>query len=210
MTKKKRKKADRDSRGGHGQARSQRINTRKSELMVAAAQDAWKRQQFERAISMYQEALRRDPRNAELMVDIARAYGLRQDFETAQEYVERALRSDPRRARIQYLAGETYWMISRLDEAAACFRRVLELNPDSPDAPAAPLRWPATTSAITAWKPREKPWIGPSSCSPIMRKVAYNEQSWHAAIAIDMANRTVARDAHRKAPIVSGCIRRMV
>ena len=137
MAKNKRKQRRPDRRGGQGLDRSKRVSLRKADSYVKMAQRAWQQQQFAHAFTCYEEALRRDPTNTDVMIDLARAYGLRQDFATAEQYVERALRSDPKRARLQYLAGKTYWMINRPDEAARCFGRVLELNPQSPDGPAA-------------------------------------------------------------------------
>ncbi len=134
MSKKKRK---RDNRSSYEFSRSKRLDLQKSQSLVMAAQRAWKQAKYERAVDLYKRALQRDPGNAELMVDIARAYGLRQDFDRAQDYIERALKSDPQQARIQYMAGETFWMINRQDEAAVCFRQVLELDPNARDAPAA-------------------------------------------------------------------------
>ncbi len=102
-------------------------------MLIAAAQEAWDRQLHERAINLYTEALRRDPTNTRVMVDLARAYGLRRNYAAAEKYLERAVSGAPKKAAVQCMVARTYSMIARPEKAADCYRRALELNPDSPE-----------------------------------------------------------------------------
>ena len=109
--------------------RSQRISLQKSDALSRSAQQAWARQQYERAIVLYEEALRRDPTSPELLVDLARAHGLRYRFQAAEELLERAVRLAPRNARVRCMIARSYNIIGRPEQAIEHYEQALELDP---------------------------------------------------------------------------------
>ena len=103
---------------------------------VGKAMRAWERRDFDRAISLYERALKRDPGNPVLLVDVARALALRFRYVEAELLIERASRRYRDDARLQAMLGRSFEQMQQFDRAIACFRRALELEPDSLQRPA--------------------------------------------------------------------------
>ncbi len=117
-------------------ARSQRISLLKSEALARSAREAWERHNYEQTISLYEQALCRDPKNHLLLIDLARAYGLRYRLPEAEQMLDRALRLYPRSAKVRSMVAATYAMISRPAQAIEHYRRALELDPQHPESAA--------------------------------------------------------------------------
>jgi Tfp pilus assembly protein PilF len=117
-------------------ARSQRISLMKSDALARSAREAWERHQYEQTISLYEQALRRDPKNHLLLIDLARAYGLRYRLEEAEQLLERVLRLFPRSARVRSMVASSFSMIHRPGQAIDHYRRALELDPQHPESAA--------------------------------------------------------------------------
>jgi tetratricopeptide (TPR) repeat protein len=98
---------------------------------IDKAQQAWARRQFDEAIRLYERALERQPTNAVLLVDLARAYALRFRHAEAEALVDRACRLHPEDGRLQRMLGRSYIQLQQFDRAIECFRRALELDPQS-------------------------------------------------------------------------------
>lgn len=105
----------------------------KIDARVQQAQLAWSQRRFDEAIRLYEQALAKSPKNPVLLVDVARAYALRFRFADAEKLVGLAERLYPEDARLQQMLGRSYSMLQQFDRAIACYRRSLELAPDSPE-----------------------------------------------------------------------------
>jgi tetratricopeptide (TPR) repeat protein len=105
----------------------------KADARIDKAQQAWDEGRFDEAIWLYERALERQPTNAVLLVDVARAYALRFRYADAEQLVDRACRIHPDDANLQRMLGRTYVQLQQFDRAIACFRRSLDLEPDSPE-----------------------------------------------------------------------------
>jgi Tfp pilus assembly protein PilF len=116
-------------RTGH----SQRVSLQKSEALARSARDAWERHQYEQTISLYEQALRRDPKNHLLLIDLARAYGLRYRLPEAEQMLDRALRLYPKSGKVRSMVAASFVMIGRPAQAIEHYRRALELDPQHPE-----------------------------------------------------------------------------
>ena len=103
------------------------------DVRIDKAQHAWAEPPYDDAIRLYERALERQPTNAVLLVDVARAYALRLRYREAEQLMERASRLHPDDAQLQRMLGSTLIQIQQFDRAIACFRRSLELSPNSPE-----------------------------------------------------------------------------
>ena len=113
--------------------RSQRVSLQKSAALAQSARQAWERHQYDRTISLYKEALRRNPTSFELLVDLARAYGLRYRLAEAEDLLDRAVRLHPRSAKVYILVARSYSMIGRPLQAVEHFVRALDFGPNESD-----------------------------------------------------------------------------
>jgi tetratricopeptide (TPR) repeat protein len=116
-------------------AAGQPIPQYRLDVRIDKAQALWREQKFEEAIWYYERALARNPLNPVLLVDVARAYALRYRFADAEKLVDKARTLYPDDARLQAMLGESYTLIQQFDRAIICYRRSLELEPDSPKRP---------------------------------------------------------------------------
>jgi Flp pilus assembly protein TadD len=55
------------------------------------ADEAWGQQDYQKSISLIEQATRKEPYNPTLLLDLARAYGRRYDFPAAERYIEKAV-----------------------------------------------------------------------------------------------------------------------
>src|SRR5712671_5346390 len=69
------------------------------------SEEAWGRQDYQKSISLVEQATRKDPRNPSLLLDLARAYGRRYDFPAAERCLEKAVEISKDRAQTLEEAG---------------------------------------------------------------------------------------------------------
>ncbi|HEX6963720.1 MAG TPA: sulfotransferase [Lacipirellula sp.] len=105
----------------------------KRDVRVDKAQLAWSRRQYDEAIRHYEAALARNPRDPVLLVDVARAYALRFRYDDAEKLIELAQRLYPDDANLQRMLARSYGQVQQFDRAIGCYRRSLELQPESPE-----------------------------------------------------------------------------
>ncbi len=130
-----RRKAEAKRAGQVKGAAGQPMPQYRLDVRIDKAQALWREQKFEEAIWYYERALARNPLNPVLLVDVARAYALRYRFADAEKLVDKARTLYPDDPRLQAMLGESYTQIQQFDRAIICFRRSLELEPDSPKRP---------------------------------------------------------------------------
>jgi tetratricopeptide (TPR) repeat protein len=116
------------SRAGRGAG----VVREETQLRINKAQAAWAQRRFDDAIRIYERALEHEPTSAVLMVDLARAYAMRFRHAEAEALVDRASRLHGEDAELQRMLGRSYVHFQQFDRAIECFRRSLELEPDSP------------------------------------------------------------------------------
>lgn len=107
----------------------------KPDVRIDKAQLAWEQRRYDEAIRYYEQALARNPRNPVLLIDVARAYALRYRYADAERLVELAQSLYPDDAHVQRMLGGSFALVLRFDQAIACYRRSLELEPSSPERP---------------------------------------------------------------------------
>lgn len=61
------------------------------ERLNREAEESWKRQDYQRSISILEEATRKEPSNSSLHFNLARAHGLRYDYSAFEHCIEKAL-----------------------------------------------------------------------------------------------------------------------
>ncbi len=115
--------------------RSSSPSRHKPDVRIEKAQALWRQFRYDEAIWYYERALARDPQNPILLVDVARAYALRYRFEDAEKLIDLANKLFPNDAQLQQLLGESYTQIQQFDRAITCYRRSLELGPESSKRP---------------------------------------------------------------------------
>jgi len=129
------KKQPNNPRKKPAQPKAKQGGTPAADPDVAKAHRAWERREFDRAITLYERALKRDPANAVLLIDTARACALRYRYVDAELLIERACRRYPDDARLQVMLGQSFEQVQQFDRAIACLERALELDPNSPQRP---------------------------------------------------------------------------
>jgi len=75
------------------------------ERLYREAEEAWGRQDYQKSISLIEQATRKERFNPSLILDLARAHGLRYDFPAAERYIEKALQISRDRAHTLEQAG---------------------------------------------------------------------------------------------------------
>ena len=116
-------------------AAGQSVSPHRLDVRIDKAQALWREQQFEEAIWYYERALARNPLNPVLLVDVARAYALRYRFADAEKLVNQASSLYPDDAKLQMMLGESYAQIQQFDRSIICYRRSIELEPETPKRP---------------------------------------------------------------------------
>lgn len=108
------------------------LGTDLPELQQARA--LWQANRFDDALRHFEEAARRYPQNLVALVDGSRALGARFEIARAEAMLARLLKLGGSRPDILHFAGQSYRMIFRAEEAIACFRKVLSVTREIPDA----------------------------------------------------------------------------
>ena len=100
--------------------------------MLQAADQAWKRRDFQQAIETLETITRRDPANASVLLDLGVAHGKRYDYAAAERCFEKALRLAPQKTSMLALIGQRARDFSN---AELCERHLLRAV-EQPDATA--------------------------------------------------------------------------
>lgn len=92
---------------------------------------------YEEAVEYLETALELQPAlaNAQTYLNIGGTYHSMGQFEKAIPYLQKATQINPRLTNAFFNLGLAYGALNRLEEARANLRRVLELNPNDPQAP---------------------------------------------------------------------------
>src|SRR6266851_2512642 len=77
------------------------------ERLCREAGEAWGRQDYQKAISLIEQAAHKEPFDPFLLLELARAYGRRYDFPAAERYLEKAVQISEDRAHTLEEAGRT-------------------------------------------------------------------------------------------------------
>ncbi len=91
----------------------------------------YKLEQFDKAISAWQEALRREPNNAELLNDLAMGFLKKKNYGEARHYVERALTNGPSMAEAFNTLGQVQLALGDTEAAIRSFLIALEKEPEA-------------------------------------------------------------------------------
>ena len=87
------------------------------------------RQDFERAITEYEAALKLDPGQSELAAKLGAEYLRRKQNDKAMELLERAAKANPKRYEIQLLLGFACQSMDKKDRAIAAYTAASKLDP---------------------------------------------------------------------------------
>src|SRR5437868_4478417 len=98
------------------------------------ARGLWQINRFDDALELFEKAVRLYPQNLVALIDASRALGARFEIPRAEAMLDRLMKVGAQRLDILLLAGQSYRMIFRPDRAVECFRRVLALTAELPDA----------------------------------------------------------------------------
>jgi tetratricopeptide (TPR) repeat protein len=87
------------------------------------AEEAWDRQDYQKGISLFEQAARKEPHNPSILLDLARAHGRRYDFAAAERCFERAVQISKDRAHTLGEAGQACLQFDNIDMAIGYFQR---------------------------------------------------------------------------------------
>ena len=90
------------------------------------ASQAWEQQDYQKSISLFEEATRKEPHNPALFLNLARAHGKRYDFSAAERCLEKAVQISKDRAQTLAEAGQVCLEVDNFDMAISCFQRATE------------------------------------------------------------------------------------
>jgi len=93
------------------------------ERLYREAEEAWGRQDYQKSLSLIEQATRKEPLNPSLVLDLARANGLRYDFPAAERCIEKALQVSRDRANTLEHAGRICLEFNNLDLALGYLER---------------------------------------------------------------------------------------
>ena len=96
---------------------------------LARAMEALGQADFPVAISLLEDLVVEDSANADAWSQLGLCYLETQRGGDAVEALSRAVEAAPADANAHYLLGNAYGTLGRLDRAAACYRRALEIDP---------------------------------------------------------------------------------
>lgn len=87
------------------------------------AEEAWEQQDYQKSISLIEQATRKEPYNPALLLDLARACGKRYDFPAAERYIEKAVQISKDHAHTLGEAGQVCFQFDNTDMALGYFQR---------------------------------------------------------------------------------------
>ena len=87
------------------------------------AGEAWGRQDYEKSISLMEQASRKEPYNPALLLDLARAYGRRYDYPAAERCLEKAVQISKDPAHTLEAAGRICLEFDNTEMALNCLQR---------------------------------------------------------------------------------------
>ena len=87
------------------------------------ADEAWGQQDYQKSISLIEQATRKEPYNPSLLLDLARAYGRRYDFPAAERCIERAVQISKDRAHTLGEAGQICLQFDNIDMGVSYLQR---------------------------------------------------------------------------------------
>jgi len=98
------------------------------------ARALWQANRFEEALRLFEDAVRKYPQNLVALIDGSRALGARFEIQRAEAMIDRLMKLGAQRPDVLHLAGQSYRMIFRPEKAMECFRRVVKMTREIPDA----------------------------------------------------------------------------
>jgi len=108
------------------------LGTDLPELRQARA--LWQLNRFDDSLRLFEEAVRKHPQNLVALIDGSRALGARFEITRAESMLDRLMKLGAQQPDVLHLAGQSYRMIFRPDKAMECFKRVLRMTKEIPDA----------------------------------------------------------------------------
>ena len=87
------------------------------------AEEAWGQQDYQKSISLLEQATRKEPHNPALLLDLARAYGQRYDYSAAEHCIEKAVQLSKDRAHSLEEAGRICCEFDHTEMALGCLER---------------------------------------------------------------------------------------
>jgi len=99
-------------------------------LLIEMGNSYYKLEQYDKAISTWQEALRREPDSAELLNNLAMGFLKKKRFGDARNYAERALTIEPSAADTLNTLGQIHLALGDPDAAIRYFLQALEKEPE--------------------------------------------------------------------------------
>lgn len=102
--------------------------------MLQAAEEAWKRRDFQQNIELLERASRLAPANPAILLQLGRSHGLGFDYAAAEACFERAIRVAPRKTETLIAAGVHSRDFRSPDLSERFLRRAVEQSDATPDA----------------------------------------------------------------------------
>jgi tetratricopeptide (TPR) repeat protein len=90
------------------------------------AEEAWGLQDYQKSISLIEQATRKEPTNPSHWLSLARACGKRYDYPAAERYIEKAVKISQDRARILAEAGQICLEFDSIEMAIGCYQQASE------------------------------------------------------------------------------------
>jgi tetratricopeptide (TPR) repeat protein len=113
--------------------RPQLISPGSLNRMLAEADEAWQRRDFQQSIELLERASRLAPANTRILLRLGQYYGLRYRSADAERCFEKAVRVAPNKAEILATAGRLAAELSNPQMAERFFRQALEQKNAAPD-----------------------------------------------------------------------------
>src|SRR3974390_1442750 len=90
------------------------------------ANEAWEQQDYQKSISLFEQATQKEPLNPLRFLDLARAYGKRYDYPAAERCLEKAVQISQDRVQTLGQAGQVCLEFDNIDMAINCLERACE------------------------------------------------------------------------------------
>jgi len=113
--------------------RPQLVSTGSLNRMLQAAEEAWKRKDFQQNIEFLERATRLEPANAGILLQLGRVYGLRYDYAAAEHCFEKATRVASNKTEALAAAGRQSRDFRKPDLAERYLRLAVEQKDATPD-----------------------------------------------------------------------------